>query len=666
MNKITFFILFFLAAAFALEAQCPDNENIKVQFLGAPQVLNDSVSDNTLTFTVLNKLEKNPSAQNGNKITFNKGTKFHFRFYIDDQQADANQYNRPYALTTENFFQPGIVEITGSGAQGTWKATTTKVPVDESLARSELGQITLEANKDIPLGPQEYITITISGLKSNLPSGPTIANVFIELTNRGCNNFGLQIGEIQKSPIHIGKQKVGIGTNQTNAATLNVNGGMRVEGGALQPGKGNNTGYSFNNGDGSTGIASRKDGQVGVYANGEEVASFEKAEEQTSIALKGVVKIEGSSNNKQAVTTINPAKVYIISVNDGSKEWTWDTRIANYDVVAFMNFDGSRNQQFRFEDNGDGFYSIYSLGKQKYIGRDPNDYRTPFSYSLSGSRKAYFKLTPESDGTFVMEIKELPGNYLNAFAGPSMGLYSGSKDSWKAKVNLTLASGSDNKKLATYINLGKDRKYQYNEIPKGIYGKPTLTVDGSNGTATGFYNEGKPNMEIDNTSGSMWLKGNLDHRGNLLGIAGGWHLLVDANSNLVIKDGRTNTTAMTFQSDGMVRFAKPLSVTGTIDFPAGASSGSVKIEVPYGTTDDWNIWISHMSKNEWNTGPTPWDDNTGIKNPNYLENIKYWTDTYDKKHFTATINTYYAQDNQSNINSNGTPYCCLKYLLVRK
>jgi hypothetical protein len=491
MNKVTFFILFFLAAAFALEAQCPDNENIKVQFLGAPQVLNDSVSDNTLTFTVLNKLEKNPSARNGNKITFNKGTKFHFRFYIDDQQADANQYNRPYALTTENFFQRGIVKITGS--PGTWNATTTKVPVDGTLAKSELGQITLEANKDIPLGPQEYITITISGLKSNLPSGPTIANVFIELTNRGCNNFGLQIGEIQKSPIHIGKQKVGIGTNQTNAAKLNVNGGLRANGGALKPGENNNAGYAFRNGDGSTGIASRKDGQVGVYANGKEVASFEEG--QTTVN-GGVWIKEPSKKQSYFVSQIEPNKAYAIFSNPAKNIATVKTDMASLYQFKMGEAVGT-DRQFKLIPAGNGFYSLQKVSNRYYLTYDTQAKCIRTSPSPVGDN-ALFKPVPSGDGNFALEIKSLPGSVVFQ----DMNLTPGPKQRAPYLFSLLdVEQYEQAQEPASYITLGEKGKYQISE------GANSLEINANPSTSIAFTNGSTNNLTIESNTGNTNIRG---------------------------------------------------------------------------------------------------------------------------------------------------------------
>ncbi|MCB0552517.1 MAG: hypothetical protein KDD02_03110, partial [Phaeodactylibacter sp.] len=275
MFKYTIATVFTLLTSVSIWSQQPlPLPPLTTMFLDGATAVNDGKTPNTINIGIYNYNNNSTSRANDNSYTIKKGESILIRFIIDPGKNN-EEPKRPWALTTSDWYSQVTVQAyfdEDKKVDSRWDCSN-----DDQLIDATYRSYTIEAKEDILIKPGQFVKIAISGLLTKLPDGPAQAFVFYNPTQHPpgeYNELNSSFGNIQKSPLSIRDNKVGIGTNQTNAATLNVKGGMRAEGGALQPGKDNNTGYSFNNGDGSTGISSRKDGQVGVYANGMEVASF--------------------------------------------------------------------------------------------------------------------------------------------------------------------------------------------------------------------------------------------------------------------------------------------------------------------------------------------------------------------------------------------------------
>ncbi|MCB0569517.1 MAG: RICIN domain-containing protein [Phaeodactylibacter sp.] len=580
MSKFTLTLSIALLASMSVWCQTSglSHPPLTALFLDGSTVINDGATPNTITIGIYNYNNPGTSRAESNDYTIQKGESILIRFIIDPGKGN-EEPKRPWALTTSDWYSKVSVQAyfdENKAIDSRWDCSN-----EDNLLNATYRSYTLHAKEDILIKPGQYIKVVISGLVTKLPDGPTQAFIYYQPMQRDplLSALNTPFGNIEKSPLSIRDNKVGIATDSANAAVFNVKGGARVQGGALKPGADNNIGYAFNNpGNGSTGISSRKDGQVGVYTNGVETASFE----EVLMAVNGEIWVkEPSKEQNYFVAQIEPNKTYALVTSVSHNIAAVGTNFASLyklqpDRVANSGF------HFQFVPAGNGFYRIKNIGTGYNLTWDSqaNGFR---SIPTGDDDKSLFKPVTSGDGNFAFEIKGFPGSVLFQ----DWNLPPGPKENRGYLFNIIDLQKYNQSQAPAYLKLGAKGDYQYKEAPTGIYRKPTLILDAASNTSTGYYSGGNANMEIDNASGNMWLKGSLDHRGPLLGIAGRWHLFVDNNNNMVIKDGVTNATAMTLQPDGMVRFAKPLSVSGQ------ATDGQW-IPVPYGTTDDWNIFLSPL------------------------------------------------------------------------
>ncbi|MCB0584375.1 MAG: RICIN domain-containing protein [Phaeodactylibacter sp.] len=501
MKKFIFFLILFLATSSFLEAQCPREcegacPPLHIGFLDAPDILNDNNSENTLSIGVFNMSMPSTSGRDNGNYTIQAGSKLFFRFITDDQPANANTYTRPWGLTSNDLIHASTVKI--SGSPGKWAPSNEEnVPY-----RPDMKGFILTAEKDVVLKPGEHVSVTISGLKSGLPSGPASAFFRFQSGSRSECPLMITYGPIQKSPIHTDKQKAGIGTNQTNAADFNVKGGMRVEGGALQPGKDNNTGYSFNNGDGSTGIASRKDGQVGVYANGFETASFEDEKGSPALALNGELWV------KERFFPPTPGQIYYIQAGNGM---VWDVYNFSKDPGARINlannaYGDNKQQQWKLIPDNSGYYRLWNVNSG-LVADYSNQALSQQKQSNAASQ--LFRLNAVGDGSFYLESKQEPGKVLTI----SDGSYYGGTipmvlEMNRRQQNQQLRFVEPGQKGASLAKLGSGGKYQISEKPN------VLTINAESGTSIAFTNGDSKNFSIESNTGNTATKGTASIGGN--------------------------------------------------------------------------------------------------------------------------------------------------------
>lgn len=497
MKKLAFFLILFLTTSSFLQAQCPREcegtcPPLHVDFLDAPDILNDNNSENTLSIGVFNTLMPSTSGGNNGNYTIRSGSKLFFRFITDDQQANANTYTRPWGLTSNDLIHASTVKI--SGSPGKWTPSN-----EENVDyRPDLKGFVLTAEQDLVLKPGEHISVTISGLKSGLPSGPTTAFFRFQPGSRSECPIMSMYGPIQKSPIHTDKQKAGIGTNQTNAATFNIKGGMRAEGGALQPGKDNNTGYAFNNGDGSTGIASRKDGQVGVYANGKEVASFTSENGSPSLAVNGDLWV------KERFFPPTSNQIYYVQAGNGM---VWDVYNFSKDPGGRINlvnnaFGNNKQQQWKLLPGDNGYYWIQNVNSG-LVARFSNNIMDQQNQQ-NGLASQQFKLIAAENGSYYIESKQEPGKVLtiaNTTYGSTIEMTLQEKNNQPNQKFLFIEPSKSGKNDASLIKLGSDEKYQISETPNA------LAINAESGTSVAFTNGSANNLTIESNTGNIATRG---------------------------------------------------------------------------------------------------------------------------------------------------------------
>lgn len=175
---------------------------INVEFLDAPNILNDGVSENTLTIGVFNTALPSTAGGKAADLILKKDTSMYFWFITDDLQANMTP-ERPWGLTSKDLLHNTTVKV--KAEPGTW----TSANHTDVAQRPDLKGYALTPSGDVTLKPGQFIKVTISGLKSGLPSGPTTA--FFSYSGSGIDHQAT-FGPIQKSPLTTTGQKAGVGT----------------------------------------------------------------------------------------------------------------------------------------------------------------------------------------------------------------------------------------------------------------------------------------------------------------------------------------------------------------------------------------------------------------------------------------------------------------------
>ena len=122
-----------------------------------------------------------------------------------------------------------------------------------------------------PLPPGKSLIITLTGLKTDMPDGPTscYCQVDMPLGQRNGRDVLVQktLGPIIKSKTIVANDRVGIGTGKPGS-TLDVHGGVRARGGSPGNYGSANNGFFFNGrGDTDSGMSSLEDGELAFFAN---------------------------------------------------------------------------------------------------------------------------------------------------------------------------------------------------------------------------------------------------------------------------------------------------------------------------------------------------------------------------------------------------------------
>ena len=190
-----------------------------VEFLAAPNILNDGISENTLNIGVFNTALPSADGAAAADLVLKAGTPLYFWFITDDRQAN-EQPARPWGLTSAGYLFDPVVKVE---ANGKWKWSKS----ENVAGRPDLKGFGLSPEQDVTLKPGEHLAVRISGLKSALPDGPTTA--FFGYAPDGFEPFRATYGPIQKSPIYTKGQQVGIGTHPNNVR-LAVKGDADIQG----------------------------------------------------------------------------------------------------------------------------------------------------------------------------------------------------------------------------------------------------------------------------------------------------------------------------------------------------------------------------------------------------------------------------------------------------
>ncbi len=499
MFKYTIATVFTLLTSVSIWSQQPlPLPPLTTMFLDGATAVNDGKTPNTINIGIYNYNNNSTSRANDNSYTIKKGESILIRFIIDPGKNN-EEPKRPWALTTSDWYSQVTVQAyfdEDKKVDSRWDCSN-----DDQLIDATYRSYTIEAKEDILIKPGQFVKIAISGLLTKLPDGPAQAFVFYNPTQHPpgeYNELNSSFGNIQKSPLSIRDNKVGIGTNQTNAATLNVKGGMRAEGGALQPGKDNNTGYSFNNGDGSTGISSRKDGQVGVYANGMEVASFTSENGSPSLAVNGDLWV------KERFFPPTSNQIYYVQAGNGM---VWDVYNFSKDPGGRINlvnnaFGNNKQQQWKLLPGDNGYYWIQNVNSG-LVARFSNNIMDQQNQQ-NGLASQQFKLIAAENGSYYIESKQEPGKVLtiaNTTYGSTIEMTLQEKNNQPNQKFLFIEPSKSGKNDASLIKLGSDEKYQISETPNA------LAINAESGTSVAFTNGSANNLTIESNTGNIATRG---------------------------------------------------------------------------------------------------------------------------------------------------------------
>lgn len=257
--------------------------NIFIEFYGPTNILNDGVTENTLTIGVKNSnvsfFDKNGKTVDPDpSFTFTPNTKISIWFAVSKNQgqgAPNSLQELPWAVTTDD--RKGLITLKVDPIEQ-WDIDHS--PIWENGLYSDLSGWEISPKTDFTLKSGEHISLVLSGLKTSLPDGPCLAYGMVYEGQKDPSNLK-QLSTLQKTPIHFSQGsdssvagKVGIGKAGAEV-TLDVQGGIRARGG--EPGKTGikNNGYFFNNpgdkeggdGDDDSGMSSSKNGQLELYVN---------------------------------------------------------------------------------------------------------------------------------------------------------------------------------------------------------------------------------------------------------------------------------------------------------------------------------------------------------------------------------------------------------------
>jgi hypothetical protein len=173
-------------------------KSIIVEFLDAPNIINDGVSENTLRIGVFNTALPDAGGANAGNIVLKAGTPMYFWFITDDLEAKMSP-ERPWGLTSKDLLYGPTVRV--SAQPGEWTAAQHA----DVAQRPDLKGYALTPAKDVVLKPGQHVSVTISGLKSGLPSGPTTA--YFSYSGSEVEHKATY-GPVQKSPLIAREQNV--------------------------------------------------------------------------------------------------------------------------------------------------------------------------------------------------------------------------------------------------------------------------------------------------------------------------------------------------------------------------------------------------------------------------------------------------------------------------
>lgn len=183
-----------------------------VGFLGSNTVLNDGVALNELTLRIANT---NPDAPLSFSVDADDVTRFTLFFDVQNTEEQ-----REWALGTKS--QVAAIEVT-TDAEG-WQ-------VDKDT-ESETPTWTLTPPAGYTLDAREHVTVSITGIITSAPTGPT--NLYLRYENIPGHWDGYVVGTIQKGPLVVRQHKLGIRREPANEA-LEVKGRIKDQTGYVMP-----------------------------------------------------------------------------------------------------------------------------------------------------------------------------------------------------------------------------------------------------------------------------------------------------------------------------------------------------------------------------------------------------------------------------------------------
>lgn len=269
---------------------------LEIDFLGLPMVFNDGQTENTLKIVLTNNnFFGSLQPDQDTTIVFNQETPVYIWFVVDPRQASADAI-RNWALTSNDDFHKPSVALTISPDPGNWKIdrddSPTGNPLNDSLSGWKLTPL-----QEVTLSAGQSLVVTLNGLTTALPDGPTSGYCQVKMPN--LDAYGDEapsllkvFGPIIKSKTIITGDRVGIGTGKPGS-TLEVNGGVRARGGSPGNYGINNNGFFFDGvGDNDSGMTSLGDGDLDFYANNVKAINIKEANRQINATVLGDLHID--------------------------------------------------------------------------------------------------------------------------------------------------------------------------------------------------------------------------------------------------------------------------------------------------------------------------------------------------------------------------------------
>lgn len=207
--------------------QIDPTKGLVAKFNGLPQVLNDGVTENTLSIYLMNNNFFVDINDDDHNILFSTNSTIYLWLPVSDLNG-TDEKERPWALMSESSFDKPTVNAQVYGQD--WNCEKITLGHSEIPGRKELRGWKITPNVNFTLRSGESLAIVLDGIISDLPDGPSPFMVIVEnINDKKSANFNLE--PVIKSSVVLNSANghVGIGMIHPES-TLSIKGDVYADG----------------------------------------------------------------------------------------------------------------------------------------------------------------------------------------------------------------------------------------------------------------------------------------------------------------------------------------------------------------------------------------------------------------------------------------------------